>query len=154
MRVTSHNRLDVARALDDIRVAHRRTFAAVPTWVETAFDPDTQSGMDVSDGDGLGRAVTWTVYELYCRVQVVDSNLVTFGHIPSGVQTGDYVFGIQPRDLEVINAVIHSEHAYLSIDGEIFRPIDAEVGAIGQVTEYIVGARKFQPASFAPGLRG
>lgn len=151
MRLTALDRIEFQKTLSDTRLVSRLIAAVVPTFVNTNFDSDTQSGYDVSSGDGTGRTVTWKVFEFYANVRNVETALKTFGQAPPGADVGDVFFSVGLRDKALMESVFNGPSAYFKIDAQRFRPTGILAAGVGQVEEWIVTCKEFHANQLAPG---
>ena len=148
MRVDSRDRLNVQGLLKDTRTSGRTIPVLIPNFGDGAFDQDTQSGLDISDGTSTGRTVNWEVYQLVCHLRPVDLALLTYGHVPAGVQSGDALLYVNVRDKALAERARNNEYAYLVIDGDTFRVNSLEAAGIGQVEEWSIVCKKFSPVMY------
>jgi len=148
MRVDGRDRLFVRDLLQQTRTSGRTISVLIPKFGDGAFDQDTQSGLDISDGTGTGRTVEWEVYQTICHIRPVDQSLITWGPVPSGVQTGDTLLYISPQNKALMERARDNEYAYLVIDGDTFRVISLASAGIGQAEEWSVTCRKFEPVTY------
>jgi hypothetical protein len=149
--LTSRDRLAIREGLDVSRLDSRFLHVLIPAFDNWDFDEETQSGNEVSQGDGTGRSVTWRHYALYAHLRPVDQSLITFGHVPPGAEQGNVFFSIHPRELEVFQNALNREHAYVLLDGEAWHVNSITTSGVGKVEEYIVNVKKFHPLHRAPG---
>ncbi len=148
MLIDSRNRLFVRDLLQQTRTSGRTISVLIPRFGNGAFDQDTQSGLDISDGTGAGRTVEWEAYQLVCHIRPVDQALITWGSVPAGVQTGDTLLYVSPQNKALMERARDNEYAYLVIDGDIFRAISLASAGIGQAEEWSVTCRKFEPVMY------
>jgi hypothetical protein len=145
MWVKPRERLVFQDTLKDSRAINRPLFLLVPTLTDVSFDEETQSGRDVSSGTGLGQIASWGVYKLFTRFVIVDQTLVTYGHVPPGVNIGNVLASIGKRDFLVFSGAIGNEHHYAYIDGETYRIQSINPVGIGNIEEYSVAFVKYTP---------
>ena len=148
MRIDSRDRLSVKGLLQETRISGRTVPVLIPIFGDGAFDQDTQSGLDISDGTGTGRTVGWEVYQLVCHIRPVDESLITWGPVPSGVQSGDTLLYVSPQSKALMQRARDNEYAYLVIDGDTFRVTGITAVGIGQAEEYAVTCKKFSPVMY------
>lgn len=152
MRITAIDRIGVKKDLLDTRADSRLCYACIPILIEENFDVDTSSANDMTEGNGLGRvAGTWRIYALRVHYRNVDSMLMTFGHVPSGVELGDALINFNPRDLPAFQQMLEADESYLEIDGDTFHLISILPSGLGGIEEWAGDARSFQPKFRAPG---
>ena len=149
--LNSRDRLSIQSGLDVSRQDSRYLYVLIPAFDDFDFDEDTQSGLEVSSGDGTGRTVAWRHYACYAHIRPVDENLITFGHVPPGAEQGDVFFSIHTRELKVFQEALKREHAYILIDSETWKVNSINTSGVGKVEEHIVNVRKFYPLHRAPG---
>lgn len=143
MRLTSLDRLGFQKDLADTRLVSRLIQAVIPTYTNTNFDSDTQSGYDISSGDGTGRTVVWKVFDFYANVRNVETALKTFGQAPPGADVGDVFFSARLRDKALMEAVFNEPTAYFNIDGQRFRPTGTLAAGVGHIEEWIVTCKEY-----------
>lgn len=151
MRLTPEDRLDFQRSLADTRLISRLIVAVVPTYTLTNFDQDTQSGYDISSGDGTGRTVTWKTHEFYANVRNVETALKTFGQVPPGADVGDVFFSVNLRDKALMEVVFNEPSAYFKIDSQRFRPTGTLAAGVGQVEEWIITCKEYHSNQYPVG---
>lgn len=152
MRQNSLDRLNYQRDLADTRLSARTIYALIPTLTKTSFDEDTQSGYDVSSGDGTGATTTWLRHEFYANVRNVETSLKTFGQVPPGAEVGDVFFSVWLRDKALMEAVLDEPGAYFFIDGQCFRPTGILAAGVGHIEEWVVTTKANFPLTRAPGF--
>lgn len=150
MRLNSLDRLNFRKDLADTRLSGRLLYAAIPTTTNTSFDEDTQSAYDVSAG--LGQTYTWKVIAFYANTRNVETALKTFGQVPPGAEVGDVFFNVDPRLKDLMEEVRDAANAYISIDGQPFRPTGILAAGVGQVEEWVVTLKTYRPVVRATGL--
>lgn len=151
MRVTSLDRLRLQGDLRDSRALSQRIPLILSNPARRPdFDAETQTGLDIALGDGLGRELNLIVVMLVARMQRVDHNLMTFGHVPPSVGEGDLVLGIGQRDRPIALRAIGDEMSYIYLDGFRFHPVDLIESGIGHAEEYILYAKQQQPLERHP----
>lgn len=152
MRISPSNRLDVQGDLFDTREASRLMYVVIPVLVQENFDQDTRSADDMTDGDGLGEIVgKWRIYAIRGHYRNVDTMLMTYGHVPPGVELGDFLLNFGPRDLDAFNQALTNENSYLLIDGQTFKLISILPSGLGQNEDWSADARKTSPIFRATG---
>jgi len=151
LRTNSRERLNYQADLSDTREG-RFLYACIPNVVldPYGYDSDTQSGLNLSDN--LGEAtVQWRVYALHANTRDVDTVLITYGHVPPGVEVGDVLVSVNIRDLETVKSLMGESNGYFDIDGKFFRPSAINAAGIGWVEEWAVTCKTFSPIYHAPG---
>ncbi|HLC30324.1 MAG TPA: hypothetical protein VJM51_06050 [Dehalococcoidia bacterium] len=151
MRITPQDRLMFRDTLADTRLYGRPVYVMIPVVVIDNLDADTQSGVDVSDGDGTGRFVSWREHAVLANVRNVDQSLITFGKVPPGVEVGDVFLSVSVGDRELMVEARDNEHAYIDIDGDRWRIADLSGAGLGSIEEWIVTCERFSPLFIAPG---
>lgn len=151
MRVDPRDRLSIRSGLDDVRLFNREIAVLIPIPTDTAYDVQTDSGRDVSKGDGTGQAVDFVVYRVVANLREIDQNMIAYGHVAPGAEVGDYYFTVRERDRKIFQAAFDDPQAYLLADGETFRVFSLNTAGVGRAEEYVVTARKFRPRWRKPG---
>lgn len=146
MRTTPLDRLHFNDTYREGEQFYRQAVILIPTFTQQSFDQVTQTGYDVSVGDGSGRTVTrWTVYLLQCRIVKVDQNMKLFGKLALAVEIGDLVFTVKPDQLQIIDLAVREPHAYIYVDGETFRPTDRNSEGVGNIERWTIGCPRYNP---------
>ena len=145
MRVTSLDRLRLQEDLRDTRAMTRPVPLLLMKFARTSYDTDTQTGLDITQGDGTGQDTAFQVYTLQARLQMLDHNTITFGHVPPSVGEGDLALGIGLRDKAVVQRGVSDEHSYIYMDGVCFHPVELVSSGLGHDEEYILYAKRFTP---------
>lgn len=149
MHLTSLDNLHQQADFGDMRQNSRRVTLLIPVLVNVSLDTDMQTGLDVSSGDGTGRTVSrWNAYEIQAFIQPVTQNLITFGQVPPGVETGDVIFHTQLRDDEAIKEAYGNQYHYIYLDSETFRIVSLAFNDTGQRQTRICGCKHYTPSTF------
>lgn len=151
MRVDPRDRQSIRSGLDDVRLFNREIVVLLPVTTDTSYDAQTDSGRNVSEGDGTGQSVEFAAYRVIANLREIDANLIAYGHVAPGAQVGDFYFTIRERDKGIFQAAFDNPQAHLVADGETYRVFSINTAGVGRTEEYVVTARRFTPRWRKPG---
>ena len=148
---------NLQKSFDDTRrnesagrvVAMLLTYTACPT-VGCGWDPITQSAILTGDPvcKGRGRIETWVRYNLRARVMWVEQAKMDFFVPTPGIMMGQCVLTVGQKEIDVINAVIADQRAYIQVDNRKVKPSSVQQTVVSNmIFEWEVLCNVFTPPS-------
>ena len=139
--------LEMRRESAKAGLPYRETIVFIPTITSGSnYEGFSDSAYDIT-GDVSGQySVSFTTYRLYARIKIVrDTTLVGVNQIVPGIEVGDYLMYFKDGDKPVLDAVVNNKDAYLSVDGQTFRPYNTSLNGVAQTFDVFVHAKKYSP---------
>jgi hypothetical protein len=152
MRISPLERLKAKGDLFDTREGSRLMYICIPLLVNQNLDVDTLSADNITSGNGLGRVdAEWRIYAIRAHFRNVDNSLITFGHVPPGVEIGDALVNFGNRDLAAITQASGNDDSYILIDDDTYHLVSVVPTGLGKNEEFCFDARRFSPKFRANG---
>lgn len=157
--VSSTMRKLIRGDISRLRGMHELVHLLYPT--ETACpNPDcghdefSDSGYDITCSicNGLGYTLSWTAWQIYGRVVILDDIQVVRGGItPLVLEIGDAEIYISRRSKEMMEKIEEGDKGYVYIKGERYRPTHIIYDGVGKDDEWRVELKRFHATERATG---
>lgn len=120
--------------------------SACPTCGYTDFTDGARTIPCITCG-GTGQVATFTIHRLSARWSMVQLTAVdAYKGIPPGVESGDLMVWVNPRDKDVMDKLYHTKDSYIEVEGSTYAVGGEAPDGVGHPDEYVYICRKRKPA--------